>query len=192
MKRNALLAELAAYVPFDARERSMQAEIARFVATHEACFERTLGVGHVTASAWVVDERVRRALLTHHRKLGKWLQFGGHADGDPDVRAVALREAREESGIMRLRLAQPGIYDVDVHEIPAYGQEAAHAHYDIRFAFFADRAETPTVSEESHDVRWVAFDDIASLTVDDSVRRLAAKALRLFVPRMSQEAGKST
>jgi len=192
VKRAALLAELAAYVPFDARERKMQAEIARFIAAHETCFERTSHAGHVTASAWVVDESGAWVLLTHHRKLGKWLQFGGHADGDPDVRAVALREAREESGLARLRFAQHGVYDLDAHEIPARGEEAAHVHYDIRFAFFADRAEQPVVSEESHDVRWIALSEIASLDVDDSVLRLAAKTPALRVLHTIQSAGRST
>lgn len=192
MKRAALLAELAAYLPFNARERKMQAEIARFIALHETCFERTLPAGHVTASAWVVDESCSRTLLTHHRKLGKWLQFGGHADGEPDVRAVALREAREESGLTRLRFAQPGIYDLDTHAIPARGEEAAHAHYDIRFAFFADRSERPVVSEESHDVRWIALSDLGSLNVDDSVLRLAAKTPALQALHTLQAAGKRT
>jgi 8-oxo-dGTP pyrophosphatase MutT (NUDIX family) len=189
MKRAALLTALAAYVPFDAHERKMQAEIARFIALHETCFERTLRVGHVTASAWVVDESGSRTLLTHHRKLGKWLQFGGHADGDPDVRAVALREAREESGLTRLRFAQPGIYDLDTHAIPAYGEEAAHVHYDIRFALCADRSEQPAVSEESYDVRWIALSDLGSLNVDDSVLRLAAKTPALRVPHTFQAVG---
>jgi 8-oxo-dGTP pyrophosphatase MutT (NUDIX family) len=191
MKRDGLLTELAAYVPFDARERTMQATIARFVASHEACFERTLRVGHVTASAWVVDDAGAWALLTHHRKLGKWLQLGGHADGESDVRAVALREAREESGIMRVRYAQPGIYDLDVHEIPAHGNEQAHVHYDIRFAFSADRAEQPAKSEESHDVRWVALDD-ARLTLDESVRRLVAKTPTLQLRHTLQAPDKRT
>jgi 8-oxo-dGTP pyrophosphatase MutT (NUDIX family) len=175
MTREALLGELAAYVPLDAREAKMQAAIARFISAREACFERTLRVGHVTASAWVVDAACGCVLLTHHRKLGKWLQFGGHADGNADVRAVALREAREESGMTSLRFAQPGIYDLDVHEIPAHGDEEAHAHYDIRFAFFADRAEQPVASDESHEVRWVALHAIASFSVDASVLRMAAK-----------------
>jgi len=151
-----------------------------FVAMHEACFERTLAVGHVTGSAWVVDRNGSAALLTHHRKLGKWLQLGGHADGDSNVRGVALREAREESGIADLAPASDAIFDIDVHDIPARGEERAHVHYDVRFAFFADRGAIPVASPESHAVAWVPLAQIERFAVDDSVRRLVAKTPSLI------------
>ena len=168
--------ELAEYVGESPRERKMVDAFLAFLDVHaEAGFDRALAVGHVTGSAWVVDRTGRWALLTHHRKIGKWLQFGGHADGERDVRAVALREAREESGIEELRFALPGIYDVDVHRIPARNGEPEHRHYDVRFALFADRAARPVVSAESHAVRWVALDALPTLGADESVLRLAAK-----------------
>jgi len=178
--RATLLAQLERYVPFDARERTMVDRLRTFVATHEACFERTLEVGHVTGSAWVVDRNGSAALLTHHRKLGKWLQLGGHADGDSDVRAVALREAREESGIAELAPASDAIFDIDVHDIPARGDEPAHVHYDVRFAFFAERGAIPVASAESHAVAWVPLPQMERYAVDDSVRRLVAKTPSLI------------
>ncbi len=136
--------------------------------------------GHVTASAWVVDRTGRFALLTHHRKLGRWLQLGGHADGDADVRRVALREAIEESGICGIVSASPGVYDVDVHEIPALAAEAAHLHYDLRFAFYANPSDVPIVSGESHAVAWVPLADLEQYAIDESVRRLARKTASLI------------
>jgi len=177
--RAPLLGELERYRAADAREAAMLEQLRAFVAENEDCFERTLAAGHVTGSAWVVDRALEAVLLTHHRKLGRWLQLGGHADGDADVRRVALREAREESGIDAIVLANDGIYDVDVHEIPARRDEPAHLHYDVRFAFFADRAAAPRVSDESHEVAWVSLSDLEPLGVDDSVRRLAAKTKAL-------------
>jgi ADP-ribose pyrophosphatase YjhB (NUDIX family) len=174
-----LLAELATYRPSDAREAGMAERLRAFVAEYEACFERTLAVGHVTGSAWVVDRALSHVLLTHHRKLDKWLQLGGHADGDGDIRRVALREATEESGLVEIVPASAGIYDVDVHEIPARGAEAAHFHYDVRFAFFADLEHALHVSEESHEVAWIALAGIEQLPIDDSIRRLVAKTVRL-------------
>ena len=94
-----------------------------------ACFDD----GHITGSAWVVDPAGSRLLLTHHRKLGKWLQLGGHSDGEPDTLAVALREAREESGL-RVRPISNAVLDIDIHTIPALKGEPAHLHYDVRFA----------------------------------------------------------
>jgi 8-oxo-dGTP pyrophosphatase MutT (NUDIX family) len=177
--RAGLLAELAAYQSFDAREAGMVERLRSFVARHESCFERTLAIGHVTGSAWVVDRALEHVLLTHHRKLDKWLQLGGHADGDADIRRVALREATEESGLRDLVPASDVIYDIDIHEIPESGPEAAHLHYDVRFAFFADTTHALQRNEESHEVAWISLADIERLTIDDSIRRLAAKTRRL-------------
>jgi 8-oxo-dGTP pyrophosphatase MutT (NUDIX family) len=179
MSREGLLGELQAYRPADARETAMVGELAAFVRAHPDCFERSLSIGHVTASAWVVDESRTHALLTHHRKLGKWLQLGGHADGDDDVRRVALREAREESGLTAIRFADGKIYDVDVHDVPARGSEPAHKHYDVRFAFIADRTAPTVVSDESHELAWLPVADLSAPGVDPSVRRLAQKTSSL-------------
>ena len=157
----------------------MRDRLVAFVAAHADAFERALAIGHITASAWIVDASHTRALLMHHRKLGKWLQPGGHADGDFDVRRTALREAREESGLRSLRLAQNRIYDLDVHAIPARPGEPAHDHYDVRFAFEADPAEPLVVNEESKELAWVALDALASYGADESVLRLARKTARL-------------
>jgi 8-oxo-dGTP pyrophosphatase MutT (NUDIX family) len=177
--RALLLAELDRYEPADAREREMAERLRRFVAANADCFERSLLVGHVTGSAWVVDRALEAVLLTHHRTLDRWLQLGGHADGDGDVRRVALREAREESGITDIVAASEGIYDVDVHEIPARGAEPAHVHYDVRYAFFADRRAVPVASGESHAVAWIALADLPRFGADASVLRLRAKTERL-------------
>ena len=177
--RVSLLDELRDYVPADAREAAMRDRLVAFVGAHPDAFERALTIGHVTASAWIVDPSRTRALLLHHRKLGKWLQPGGHVDGDPDVRAAALREAREECGLASLRFAAPGIYDVDVHPIPARPGEPAHDHYDVRFAFEADPAEPLVVNAESQEVAWIALDALDAYGVDESVLRLARKTATL-------------
>ena len=140
-----------------------------------AAFDRALPAGHITASAWIVDPSRTRAVLLHHRKLDRWLQLGGHVDGDPDVRRSAMREAREESGLRTLRFITEDIYDVDVHRIPARANEPEHEHYDVRFALEADPREPLVANPESHDVRWIALDELHAYAVDDSVRRLAAK-----------------
>ncbi|MEA2786759.1 MAG: hypothetical protein QOF71_2863 [Candidatus Eremiobacteraeota bacterium] len=175
--RARLLDELRAYVPADPREAAMRARLVAFVAAHPDAFERALTVGHVTASAWVVDPARTHALLAHHRKLGKWLQLGGHVDAgvDADVRDAALREAREESGLTSLRFATDGIYDLDVHAIPARPGEPAHDHYDVRFALEADPAEPLVTSAESHALAWTALDDLPAYGADESVLRLARK-----------------
>src|SRR3546814_2817239 len=94
-----------------------------------------------------------RVLLTHHRKLDRWLQLGGHADGDRDLARSALREAEEESGLSGLRVV-PGIFDLDRHMIPEHKGVPAHWHYDVRYVVVAGRDEDFAVSEESLDLAW--------------------------------------
>ncbi len=175
MSRERLLQQLAAHVPLTEEEAEMRARLAEFVWAYENCFERSLLVGHVTGSAWIVDLDRTHVLLTHHRKLDKWLQLGGHADGDSDVLRVAMREACEESGLASLRPVRESILDVDIHLIPARKTEPEHFHYDVRYALEADRGEALRMSDESHDLRWVRVDEVARLTQEESVLRMVRK-----------------
>lgn len=173
--RRALLDLLTAHRPADVDERAALAAISDFVRARPDCFERTLLEGHVTGSAWVVSDDGAAVVLLHHAKLSRWLQPGGHADGDPDIARVALREAREETALRSLRSGGAGVFDVDVHAIPARGAEPAHRHYDVRFLFHADRDEPPAPSDESHDARWLTLDDAGRLAPEESIRRMIRK-----------------
>ena len=186
MHRRPLLDMLSRYEARFPDERAVVARIRQLVVAHADCFQRTCRPGHVTASAWVVTPGCDRVLLVHHRKLGRWLQPGGHADGDPDLPAGALREASEETGLGRLRLSDlspdPTPLDLDVHVLPprynAFGQliDDAHEHHDVRFLVFAEGDLTPQVSEESHDVRWFTPAELHSATDEESVQRMWRKA----------------
>lgn len=176
MHRRALLSLLSAYEPSSPEDDAARERIAAFVRSHADCFERSLLEGHVTGSAWIVDASRSCCLLTHHRKLDRWLQLGGHADGDPDVLAVAMREAREESGLASLRAVAVSIFDCDVHAIPARKAEPEHFHYDVRFLLEADAGEPLVVSEESRQLAWVALGEVAALSGDASVVRMVAKS----------------
>lgn len=156
-------------------EAAMLAEFFPFLTAHADCLWRTCLPGHFTASAWIVDAARGRTLLTHHHKLDRWLQLGGHVDGEADLAAAALREAREESGLTRLRLVTPEIFDVDRHRIPARGAEPEHWHYDVRFLIEADLAEPLTVSSESKDLAWVRLEDVAGLNPSESLARMVRK-----------------
>ena len=173
--RRLLLELLAAHAPYDDDERRALARVTHFVRSYPDCFERSRMDGHVTGSAWVTSPRGDRVVLVHHAKLHRWLQPGGHADGESDVARVALREAEEETGLRSIVLASPAIYDVDVHEIPERKSEPRHFHYDVRFRFFADPDEAPIVSAESHDVRWLGVDELAASSPERSVERMVEK-----------------
>ena len=175
--REGLLEQLNRYGATDGAECVSRRRIVDFVKRHSDCFDRSLSVGHITGSAWLLDPTGERALLTFHRKLGMWLQLGGHADGNPNVLEVALREAREESGLEAIVPVTPEIFDVDVHPIPAYGGEPAHDHYDVRFLLQASDSDRLVVSDESIALNWVSPDELASLPVDESVRRMSRKWL---------------
>jgi len=141
---------------------------------HPRCFERDCWAGHITGSAWLVDESGSDVLLTHHRKLDAWLQLGGHSDGDPDTAAVAMREAEEESGL-RVALIRPAIFDIDVHEIPARKNDPTHFHFDVRYALVSRSGREYRVSAESKDLAWVGIDDIHRYTTEASIARMAGK-----------------
>ena len=177
MHRTAVLQLLRAHAAraLDPHEAAMAAEIIRFVGDHTDCLQRTCAPGHLTGSAWIVDAPRRRVLLTHHRKLNKWLQPGGHADGDPDLLAVALREAREETGLTRLTPVAPGVFDVDRHWIPVHGDVPGHWHLDLRFLIEADPEDELCVSDESHDLLWIDLVRVAVLNPEESMLRMVRK-----------------
>ncbi len=157
------------------REAAILAEFFPFIAAYPDCLSRSCLEGHLTASAWVVDAERTRVLLTHHRKLNLWIQLGGHADGEADLLAAALREVREESGLTRVRAVSAEVFDVDRHRIPARKTEPEHWHFDVRFLIEADPAEPVVVSDESHDVAWVPLADVTRLNAEDSVARMVRK-----------------
>ncbi|MEO7324874.1 MAG: NUDIX hydrolase [Dokdonella sp.] len=171
------VAALDAYARRFADEAASVELFRSFMADHADAASRQRLHGHLTGSAWLVSVDGQRALLTHHRKLDRWLQPGGHADGDPDLARVALREAQEESGLHDL-VVDSAIFDIDRHRIPARGEEPEHWHYDVRYVVRTTVSEVFEVSEESHALAWRDIAEIAAdVTINDSVRRMANKWL---------------
>ncbi|MFE2300572.1 NUDIX hydrolase [Streptomyces sp. NPDC059445] len=132
--------------------------------------------GHLTASALVIDPSRGRVLLTLHRKLRMWLQMGGHCEpGDPTLAEAALREAAEESGIEGLTLLPGGPVRLDRHPIPA----PCHWHLDVQYAALAPADAVAAISDESLDLRWFAYDEVAEAADDSVVRLVEATRARL-------------
>jgi 8-oxo-dGTP pyrophosphatase MutT (NUDIX family) len=147
------------------------------------CFRRDAFPAHFTGSAFVVSADGARSLLHHHRKLDRWLQFGGHCDGEEDVLSVAQREANEESGIQGLVVASSRPFDLDIHEIPAFADEPTHLHYDVRYVLIAPEQAEIQTSPESKEVRWFEPSEIGSWPLDAGLRRLIAKWQALLARR---------
>ncbi len=175
------LARLRAHAApgLDPHEAAMVEDAVSFIGSHPECLWRRCLDGHLTGSAWIVSADRAWTLLTHHHKLDKWLQVGGHADGDGDLLAVALREAREESGLSRLRPVSEELFDFDRHRIPGRGAEPEHWHYDFRFLIEADRGEPLVISSESKDLAWVELSRVSGLNPEESMARLVRKTLAL-------------
>jgi 8-oxo-dGTP pyrophosphatase MutT (NUDIX family) len=184
MHRRPLLDLLGRYEARHPDEAGCAERIRQLVTAHADCFERSCLPGHVTASAWIVSADRRHFLLAHHRKLGRWLQLGGHADGDPDVLAVALREAREESGLREFRCFEdpavggPLLLDIDVHTIPARADEPEHEHHDLRFLLLAAAGQDLHVSPESNELAWREIGRLEQYAPDASLLRMGLKAQR--------------
>lgn len=163
---------LRAYQSTDDEQADFHRHILDFIDEHpDDAHRRSCLVGHLTASCLVVDEDFERVLLLHHRKLDRWLQPGGHCDGDAELAGVALREASEESGMDGLRVV-PRIVDLDIHEIPQYRDVPAHLHLDSRFVVVAPRDAEPVVSDEHHELAYLPWDAAIERADDASARRL--------------------
>lgn len=148
-----------------------------FLCDHPDAFQRTHVSGHFTGSAWLVSADGARVLLMHHRKLDRWLQPGGHADGETDLAQVALREAQEETGVADLQV-EDEIFDLDRHRIPARANEPAHWHYDVRYVVRAGMNERFVINAESRALAWRDVSEVATDgNLDASLRRMARKWL---------------
>ena len=145
------------------------------------CFQKNNQGGHFTGSAWVVSPDRSQVLMTNHKKLNMWLQLGGHADGIDDLISVAIREAKEESGFDNFVLLSENIFDLEIHEVPAIAEDPVHLHYDVRFLLEADpKNNTIVISDESHDVQWIALDKVVKLNPENSMQRMVKKTSALL------------
>ena len=175
-RRSLLHAALSAHRPADATERGHLERMRALIAAAGDPFAREHHVpGHFTASAFVLAPDADALLLILHAKLDRWLQPGGHVDPDDrDLLAAARREVAEEAGLTELALAHEGVFDVDVHVIPARASEPAHEHFDVRFLLRARTREVSAASD-ARAARWVPLTEMACMPTDASVLRAVAK-----------------
>lgn len=175
MNRELLLKKLNLYQTEWEEEKEMHGKMVEFLQREPNAYHRSCLEGHMTASAWILNETNDSVLLLHHAKLNKWLQPGGHADGDENLAGVALKEAEEETGLKSVRLSSDDIYDIDIHKIPARKQDPEHFHFDVRFLLKADINEPLIQNEESNALKWIPLENIREFTEEHSVLRMLYK-----------------
>ena len=185
-----ILGRVEAHVPADAKEARDRETILSFLRSGGDPYDRKrFDPGHLTGSAFILDAAGKRLVLVHHAKLGRWLQPGGHGEpGEKDPLAVAMREALEETGIEGLKPhpEAPGLFDLDVHLIPAGKDEPAHLHLDLRFVLVAPGGAEPRASSESREARWSGLEDGLA---DPDLSRALSKLRRVSLPSASGTRG---
>jgi 8-oxo-dGTP pyrophosphatase MutT (NUDIX family) len=157
-------AAIAAYSPFNEQEAADKALILDFLQKNPDAFFRTNRIAHMTASAWVVNPARDRVLMVYHKIYDSWSWTGGHADGDEDLAAVALREVREETGVRSARLLAEEIFSLESLTVDGHEKHGAyvssHLHLNVTYLLEADDADPLTVCEEENSgVRWFTLED---------------------------------
>ena len=182
-----IIALLEQHPCVDEKERADAQRIIKLAQRHPNITSPLCEVGHITGSAMIVHLTSRRVLLNHHRKFDRWMQFGGHMDNDLEPHVTALREAREESGLMDLAFAPltratgegQGVgvrpFDVDVHVVPARNDRPEHLHLDMRYLLATEKPDTMQASDESNDIRWFTLDELRALDLEPGVWRMIRK-----------------
>lgn len=178
-KRYMLLSLLHDYNPKDCLEQEHKKKMISFCINNNDCFKRSCKKGHFTASAWVVNSKESEVLLIHHRKLGLWLQLGGHADGESNLLSVAIKEVLEESGLTSVEPITSSIFDLDIHKIPKYGKEDEHYHFDVRFLLKSSKNDVLAKNEESIEVKWFPIDKKFLPTRNTDILRMFNKWMAL-------------
>ena len=151
--------DIARYAPYNEQEARDKAVILDFLARHDDAFLRSNRIAHMTASAWVVNAARDRVLMVYHKIYDSWSWTGGHADGDEDLLAVAIREVREETGVRSVRPVSEEIYSLEILTVDGHEKRGeyvpSHLHLNVTYLLEADEHEALRICEaENSGVRW--------------------------------------
>lgn len=175
-----LIEQIYSYTPLTTKEQETKATFIDFLTTSSNCFSRGNLERHFTGSALLFSEDLNRVLLTLHKKLGKWLQLGGHCDNNQSTLSVALQEAKEESGINSIKVLHEDIFAIDIHPIPQFNTVAPHYHYDVSYLLKAEADDNSIeISNESIELRWFPIHNIHKCNVDEHVKLLVDRYIRV-------------
>jgi len=170
------------------QQLKMIEEFRAFIDSSQEVFLRKNLPGHFTASSFILCKERKKLLMTHHLKLNKWLQLGGHADGESVLHQVALNEAFEESGLDDVRFLNynffpnpqvPLIFDIDCHFIPKNSKDPEHYHFDVRYLLCIDHDQEVKISGESLDLRWIDLHEVYLYNNEPPIARCISKIKKL-------------
>lgn len=177
--------DIAAYVPYNEQEARDKSLILDFIAKNEDAFYRTNPVAHMTASAWVVNPARDKVLMAYHNIYSSWSWTGGHADGEENLLAVALREVREETGAEHIRPVSPDIFSIEALTVDGHEKRGAyvssHLHLNVTYLIEADERDVLRACEgENSGVRWFTSEDALKAStepwfVERIYKKLSAK-----------------
>jgi 8-oxo-dGTP pyrophosphatase MutT (NUDIX family) len=173
--------QLIEYITDNEEELNYKTSMLKLISKEgELAFSRKSEAAHFTASAWLIDQSEKKILLIKHNKLNKWLQPGGHADGQQELEEVARKEAFEETNLNKLKPFVEGIFDIDIHFIPEHKNIKAHYHYDVRFAYWVDNVDETQINNESKAFKWLSENEVINLTDNTSILRMLRKTKDIF------------
>ena len=174
--------ELEHYRPWNEQEARDRAEILRRLRSGEELYSRDNASAHLTASAWVVSPDRRQVLMAYHNLYDSWSWLGGHADGDRDLLAAAMREVREESGLAEVRPVSPAIYSVEILTVDGHEKRGAyvssHLHLNVTYLLEADPAEPVRCKpDENSRVGWFGLEEAVAASTEPWFRERIYKKL---------------
>ena len=169
--RQQLLDEIAAYHPFNEQEERDKNLIFQWIEQHEDAFSRENTVAHVTASAWMVNKDRSKVLMVYHNIYNSWSWLGGHADGETDLLKVALKEAREESGIYHVKPVSEKIYSLEVLTVDGHVKRgeyvSSHLHLNVTYLLQAEETDVLHIKEdENSNVGWFSLEDAVAASTE--------------------------
>jgi 8-oxo-dGTP pyrophosphatase MutT (NUDIX family) len=175
LNRATLIQQLEVYKPFDGIESSFVPKFLKLL-QKENCYTRQNIEAHITASAWITNTSRTAILLLHHAKLMRWLQPGGHSDGNENLEEVMRKEVEEETGLSEITFVYSDLFDIDIHTIPSYKNIPQHDHYDVRFLIEVSPDVKITKNNESNALKWIEINQIPN---DASMQRMKEKLINL-------------
>lgn len=184
-----LFQDIQNYIPVNEQEARDREQMLQFMLNYPNCLDRENQIGHFTASVWVVNRERTKTLMVYHNIYDSWSWIGGHADGEEDLCAVAMRELQEETGVQHASLVSPEMFSLETLTVDGHRKKGkyvpSHLHFNVTYLAEADEGETLIVNRaENNGVKWWTFEEALRASteiwmVERVYKKLTAKCSRV-------------